>query len=211
MAKSQPQGAFSALTHGLQNKWMYLSRVIPDISHLLLPVDDALRTNLIPAVSGWPAPNDLECDLFTLPAQHGGLGIRVPSEVAERELLSSQKTTCTLNDHILSQDSEYGYDIISHQQQEISNTRQDNWKKDQDEADRVYTQLPDRLPKVVALPSEQTQLPPGSLLYLWLNTASRFTSPHFMKLLHFGMAGSLPIYPNVDVEMVSVWNTPYPV
>ena len=155
MAKSQPQAAFSALTHGLQNKWTYLSRVTPDISQLLLPLDDALRTNLIPAVTGQPAPNDLECDLFALPARHGGLGIRVPSKVAERELLSSQKITSTLKDHILSQDSEYGYDIISDQQQEKSKTRQDNRKKDQDEADRVYTQLPDRLQKVVALSKEK--------------------------------------------------------
>ena len=36
IAKSQPHAAFSALTHGLLNKWTYLSRVVPDISHLLV-------------------------------------------------------------------------------------------------------------------------------------------------------------------------------
>ena len=74
IAKSQPHAAFSALTHGLLSKWTYLSRVVPDISHLLVPLDNVLRTNLIPAITGRPPPNDLECDLFGLPARHGGFG-----------------------------------------------------------------------------------------------------------------------------------------
>ena len=155
IAKSQPQAAFAALTHGLQNKWTYLSRVIPDINHLLLPLDDALRTNLMPAVTGRPAPNGLECELFALPARHGGLGIRVPSRAAERELLSSRKITSTLSDHILTQDSEYGYNIINDQLQEKSKIRQDNRKRGQDEANRIYSQLPDRLQKAVALSREK--------------------------------------------------------
>ena len=72
IAKSQPQAAFSALTHGLLSKWTYLSRVIPNISH---PLDDVLRTILIPVITRRPPPNDLEYYLFALPAQHGRLGI----------------------------------------------------------------------------------------------------------------------------------------
>ena len=68
IAKSQPQAAYSALTHGLLNKWTYLCRVIPDISHLLLPLDESLRTHLIPTVTGRPAPKDLESNLYALPA-----------------------------------------------------------------------------------------------------------------------------------------------
>ena len=155
IAKSQPQAAFSALTHGLQSKWTYLSRVLPNISQLLQPLDDALRTNLIPAVTGQPAPNNLERDLFALRAQHGGLGIRVPSKVAESELLASQKVTSTLIDHIISQDNEYGYGIVNDQMQAKSKIRQENQKRDQDEAQRIYTQLPDRLQKAVTLSREK--------------------------------------------------------
>ena len=155
IAKSQPQATFSAITHGLQNKWTYLSRVMPDISHLLLPLDNALRTNLLPAVTGHPAPNDLECELFALPARHGELGIHIPSKVADRELLSSQKITSTLSDHILSQDNEYGYNIIIDQLQEKSTIRGDNRERGDAEANRIYTQLPDRLQKVVALSREK--------------------------------------------------------
>ena len=52
IAKLQPHAAFSALTHSLLSKWTYHSHVIPDISHLLVPLDDGLRTNLIPAITG---------------------------------------------------------------------------------------------------------------------------------------------------------------
>ena len=155
IAKSQPQAAFSALTHGLLSKWTYLCRVLPNISHLLMPLDDALRTNLLPTVTGRPIPNDLECDLFALQVQHGGLGIRIPSKVAERELLSSQRVTSTLRDHILAQDNEYSYSIVNDQMQAKSKIRQENQKRDQDEAQRIYTQLPDRLQKAVTLSREK--------------------------------------------------------
>ena len=50
-------------------------------------------------------------------------------------------------DHILAQDDEYGYSIVNDQMQVKSKIRQENQKRDQDEAQRIYTQLPDRLQK----------------------------------------------------------------
>ncbi len=49
IAKSQPHAAY---THGLLSKWTYLSRVVPNMSHLLVPLDETLRTKLIPAITG---------------------------------------------------------------------------------------------------------------------------------------------------------------
>ena len=74
---------YSALTHSLSSKWTYLCRTVPNISHLLKPLDDALQTKLIPALTGRPPPNDLECALFALPARMGGLGITIPSKQAD--------------------------------------------------------------------------------------------------------------------------------
>ncbi len=101
---TQPHAAYSALTHGMMSKWTYLSRTTPDIGPLLSPIDDAIRTDLIPALTGRPPPNDIQCKLFALPARLGGLGISIPSVVAEEELQSSLLVTSTLSDHILSQD-----------------------------------------------------------------------------------------------------------
>ena len=115
IALSQPHAAFSALTHGLLSKWTYLSRVIPNISHLLIPLDSVLRSDLLPALTGRPPPGDLECALFALPARLGGLGIRFPSRNADKELQSSLFVTSSLTDHILDQDKKYGQDIIDEQ------------------------------------------------------------------------------------------------
>ena len=89
IATTQPHAAYSALTHSLSSKWTYLCRTVPNISHLLKPLDDALQTKLIPALTGRSPPNDLECALFALPARKGGLGITIPSKQADQEHLSS--------------------------------------------------------------------------------------------------------------------------
>ena len=71
--------------------------------------------------------------------------------------------TCKrLRDHILAQDDEYGYSIVNDQMQAKSKIRQENQKRDQDEAQRIYTQLPDRLHKAVTLSREKGTFVLGS-------------------------------------------------
>ena len=115
IAKTQPHAAYSALTHGLSSKWTYLCRTVPNISNLLKPLDDILRTKLIPTLTGRPPPSDLECALFALPARMGGLGITIPSMQADQEHQSSLLVTSALQDHILLQDEAYGYEVIAEQ------------------------------------------------------------------------------------------------
>lgn len=68
IAKTHPQAAYSALTHGFMSKCSYLIRTIPDISDLLLPLEDAIRQQLLPAITGRTSFSDLERDLgFTYP------------------------------------------------------------------------------------------------------------------------------------------------
>ena len=89
IAMTQPHAAYSALTHGVLSKWIYLSCTVPNIGHLLKPLDDALQTNVIPGLTEKPPPNDLERALFALPARMGGLGITIPSKQADQEHRSS--------------------------------------------------------------------------------------------------------------------------
>ena len=140
IAKSQPHAAYSALVHGLSSRWSYLSRVTPNISHLLIPLDTALRTELLPALTGRPTPNDQECALFALPARYEGLGIRIPSKNVEKELQSSQLqssqlVSSSLVSHILEQNQEYGYDVIADQQQSKATIRNRNGEMSSKEAD----------------------------------------------------------------------------
>ena len=156
IAVTQPHAAYSALTHGLMNKWTYLSRTIPDIGPQLRPLNDALRSALFTALTGRPPPSDLECKLFALPARLGALGLSIPSRSATLELHSSPLVTSVLCDHILSQDYEYGYEIIIKQQV----CQQKNAKTSAD-AEEVCELLPASLRRAVDLAKEK-----GSLTWL---------------------------------------------
>jgi len=155
IAKSQPHAAYSALVRGLSSRWSYLSRVTPNISHLLIPLDTASRTQLLPTITGRLTPNDLECTLFALPARHGGLEIRIPSKNANKELQSSQLVTYSLIFHILEENQEYGYEAITDQLQSKATIRNQNRELSSKEADNLYSHLPAQLQKAVDLAKEK--------------------------------------------------------
>ena len=155
IAKTQPHAAFAALTHGLMSKWTYLSRTTPGISHIMEPLDESLRCKLLPALTGRPPPSDLECSLFALPARLGGLGIGVPSRNADRELQSSLLITSALRDHILSQDDEYGYEIIAKQLQSKATIRNANKERSSEDANDLTDLLPSSLLRAMTLAKEK--------------------------------------------------------
>ena len=66
IAKSQQHTAFVALTHRLLSKWTYFSHVIPNIRNELPPLDEGLRSDLLPALTGRPLPGDIKYALFVL-------------------------------------------------------------------------------------------------------------------------------------------------
>jgi hypothetical protein len=76
-AVTQPHAAFSAFTHRLQSRWTFVSRTVPGLVEAFQPIEDAIRTVFIPSLLGREV-NDLERDLFALPARHSGLGIFNP-------------------------------------------------------------------------------------------------------------------------------------
>ena len=98
IADSQPHAAYGAITHGLASKWAYLSRTTPGIDQLLLPLENSIRTTLLPKLTGRDAPNDLERSLFALPARLGGLNIGNLASLAVEQYTSSQQVTKPLVD-----------------------------------------------------------------------------------------------------------------
>ena len=130
----------------------YLCCAIPNINN---PLDDSLRTKLIPTLTGRPPPSDLECILFALPARLGGLGITIPSKQADQEHQSSLLVTSALQDHIISQDEDYGYDIISKQLESKAFVRQQNKKKSSKDACDLTDHLPENLWRSVNLAGEK--------------------------------------------------------
>ena len=87
----------------------------PGIDQLLLPLENSIRTTLLPKLIGREAPNDLERSLFALPARLGGLNIENPASLAEDQYKASQQVTKPLIDLIASQNKNYPYEVLLHQ------------------------------------------------------------------------------------------------
>ena len=72
-AETQPHTSYAVFTHGLSSDWTYLFRTMPGVAPLLQPVEDVIRTELIPPKFGCGAPGDPKRAMLALPARLGGL------------------------------------------------------------------------------------------------------------------------------------------
>ena len=101
IANSRPHAAYSAFTHGLIGRWVYLMRTVPDISSFLKPLEDAIRLQLLPSISGHPGCSADEWDLLSLPCCFGGLGLINPTKVSDSQFDASLLITASLKDLII--------------------------------------------------------------------------------------------------------------
>ena len=95
IAKTQPQAAYLAFASGFKSK-LYFLRTIPNIRHLLLPVERTIRNKFIPAVTGCHICSDKERVLISLPTRYGELAIPIFHEIAEIEFMNSIKIASEL-------------------------------------------------------------------------------------------------------------------
>lgn len=114
IALTQPHAAFAALTHGLSGKWSYLSRTTACLSSHFQKLEDLLHFQLIPALTGNAAPDDIDCQLFALPAREGDLGIVNPASSCDLEYSTSRAISEPLTKVIL-QGMEYSYSCLADQ------------------------------------------------------------------------------------------------
>jgi hypothetical protein len=105
IAKTEPHSAYSAYTFGFKSKYNYLMRTVPNISHLLGPLDNAVD-NLISILLQGSEFDRVQRSLFALPVKLGGLGMPIPSEVADSQYASSRLITRQLVAQIVSQSHE---------------------------------------------------------------------------------------------------------
>ena len=96
VAESAPQAAYSAFVSGFKNKLSYFMRTIPDISNLLIPIEDTIRNRFIPAITGGRIFNKEERKLLSLPTRYGGLAISIFHEQAEVKHKNSRRITAEL-------------------------------------------------------------------------------------------------------------------
>ena len=85
IARCEPQAAYSGFIRGFKHQPIYFMRTIPNIKTQLKQLDDVIRTELIPAVTGGINWSDTERRLMSLPPRFGGLGIPIFSEPTQKE------------------------------------------------------------------------------------------------------------------------------
>ena len=103
IAEIQPQAAYSAYVHGFRGKVTYFLRTIPDITYCLQPVEDIMRNEFIPAITGGNQCSDKERDLLVLPFRLGGLGLENITKISTREYERSRKMTKSLVESVIEQ------------------------------------------------------------------------------------------------------------
>lgn len=156
IAECHPHAAYSAFVHGIRSRWLYLARTTPDISDLFTPLETALRTQFIPALTGRDAPSELERTLLALPARLGGLGIVNPVEAATDEHQSSLRLTSSLVLLQLQQRQAIDLDTAAlPDQQSRGALRSEKQKRLKNAAAALLPQLPLPLQHAMTLASEK--------------------------------------------------------
>ena len=98
--------AYSTLTHRLMRKWTYFLCTIPNIAHLVQPLEDSINFHLILALTGRDHTSETERDLFALPTCLGGLVIAKPTCAAHCAFAASEKVTAPIVACILAKQQE---------------------------------------------------------------------------------------------------------
>jgi hypothetical protein len=99
LAIDEPQLAYTAYTKALCMRWCFLQRTIPNTSEYFVPLEEAIREKLIPAIIGRNV-SDIERRYIALPVRLGGLCIQNPTVTADTEYANSFLVTRNLTDLI---------------------------------------------------------------------------------------------------------------
>ena len=148
---NQLHAAYAAFTHGLAGKWMFLSRTVFGIGHLLTPLEVTIRTKFISAITGRDPPSDCLRDLFALPAR---LGI-TPPNCLDIEYENSRRVCYPLSSQLLLSVLDYSYEVFSEQMLIRNSIRSERHAAHMAHASSVKDNLPDDLQFVVTLAQER--------------------------------------------------------
>ncbi len=159
IAKTEPHAAFSAFTHGLSSKWNYFLRVTDfeslEATEQLQPLEDAVRTLFIPALTGHSPPGDLIRELLTLPPNLGGTGLINPLRVSADQYDTSKRISAPLVELVMKQDHQNGE--CSEAQRKIkATTRSEKQNRQKQSARNLLEQLPTPLQRSMELSQEKS-------------------------------------------------------
>ena len=101
-ATTEPQAAYAAYAFGLKGKWNFLQRVLPNLADEFQPLEDLIRSNFLPKLTGRDLTK-VEREILALPARDGGLGIPNPVTSAPDNYAHSRQVTQHLQKNIRAQ------------------------------------------------------------------------------------------------------------
>ena len=99
-ALQEPQLSYIAFVQGLSKKWNFLMRTTPNISGLLMPVEEHIQQYFIQPCLGRNADETYR-NVYFLPTRYGGLNINDPTRCADTEYQNSKAATSLLVNCIL--------------------------------------------------------------------------------------------------------------
>ena len=131
---------------------MFILRSLEGISHLLQPVEDAIRLQFLPTLTGRDALNDNERELLALPARLGGLGIPIPTTSTENRHSLHLSAPIT---YLIVQQSEVLGDVSDQQQAVKASIRFERRNQQKRAASELKNRLPRHLCRAAELASEK--------------------------------------------------------
>ena len=106
IAKFYSQATYCTFTSGFRQKFNYVIRTIPNISHLLQPIENVIREEFITSLFEGRTCNDEDCQILSLPVKLGGMGITNITSISNIEYQNSKKITKNLVDKIKNKKTE---------------------------------------------------------------------------------------------------------
>jgi hypothetical protein len=103
IARVEPHIAYCAYVFGLQHRYTYLLRTIPDITAYLEKLDEAIDEHLLKHILHNYKFSDIERLWFSLPTRLGGLGINIMAEIGDIYHHNSKQMTRPLVEKIVHQ------------------------------------------------------------------------------------------------------------
>ena len=171
LAVDEPQLAYSAYTKAMCMRWCFLQRTISDSGQFFIPLENAIRQKLIPAIIGRNV-SDSERRLLALPVRLGGMGIQNPTITAETEYKNSNLATRNLTQIIVDQETNlqhYNEDAIK---LEIARLKAEKEEYFLEELQEIKSLVPNNLKSCIELACEKgagvwlTALPLQNLGYV---------------------------------------------
>ena len=156
IAITQPHAAFAAFTHGLTSRLTYLARTTPNIEELSKPLEETIRKDFLPNLTGRNAFNDTERDLLELPALAlVGLAFLIQVKRVHYTTLTCETIIAPLVCLILDQTGAYAPEVKADQTRRRKNARKFHRQLEARTANDLKETLPTKLQKALTIRSEK--------------------------------------------------------